>query len=422
MPVPRLTKENYVELYRRVLPASYIEPLEAEDDGVGMDVPYAFAAMMELADCASNKGTQSYFLRPHSDQTDEPAAGQRKAIGSFLVTRVGYAAEPITIPASTVIEAFRLDSYGDEELLGRYVTLAAATIAAGSGTTLLLPVEAEFPGYFGNLFADSAYLRFAPLGNSRIPCTVIITGFDAQFHRVASTIDDPFVDRFVATDLGRYARIVPDNGVVFETQPLYLVKIDTLDVAQQRMTPTIGTSSGDEGKLCTVELLELGDVGLALSQPTAITGGNGGMLDARGVDLGTSRLTGEGDESFESRLEALDDVVSPPAVMRAIDRVLGPSGIAWRLMETGDPKGLGGRVWDLHPWDFGNLGSVVSGAAVYDVQGAVWLSANQTRRFFVIAVSSAIGLEPLLASRLWNEVNAIREAGVGFRLVIDSTL
>lgn len=422
MPVSRLTKEDFAELYRRVLPASYIEPLDTMDDAVGMDLPYAFAAMMELADCASNKGTQSYFLRAHSDQTDSPAAGPSRATGAFLLARTGYAALDLVVPARTAIEAYRVDSYGDEEFVGRYFTTAELIVPAGSGAPLALAVEAEFPGYFGNLFADSVYLRFAELGKSRVPCAVAILGMDAVFQRTATLAEDRFVDRFESRDVGRYARVTPAADEVFETQPLYLMRLDWLSVPSQQMLPSIGLSSGDEGKLCTVELLELSELGLSLSQPTAIVAGNGGMLDARGVDLGVSRLTGESDESFAARLEALDDTTSPPAIVRAVDRVLGPSGIAWRLMETGEPQGLGGRVWDLHPWDFGQLSPVSSNVSVYGVQGAVWLSRSQTRRFFVVATSIAITLEPLLATRVWNEVNAIREAGVGFRLVIDPTL
>lgn len=422
MPVPRLTKENYADLYRRVLPSSYVEPLDTEDDGAGMDLPYAFAAMMELADCATNKGTQSYFLRPHSDQTDMPAAGQSKAFGTFEIRRVGYSVGEVVVPAGTVVEAYRLDSYGAEDFVGRYVTLERVTVPEGTGTATPVNVEAEFPGYFGNLFADSVYLKFALLGRSRIPCSAIAIWSDTFFTRTVSAEDSPNWDWFEASNVNRYARAIPAIGVEFQSQPLNAFRLVWIDVGAQILLPSIAMSSGDDGKLCTVELLELSELGLVLSQPTAITGGNGGMLDARGADLGTSRLTGESDESLEARLEALDDTVSPPAIARTIDRVLGPLGIAWQLRETGDPKGLGGRVWDLHPWDFGSLGAVVSSAEVYDVQGAVWLSTSQTRRFFVVAVSSAITSEPFLASRLWNEVNAIREGGVGFRLVIDSTL
>jgi hypothetical protein len=422
MPVPRTTKEGFVDIFRAVLPPAYIAPLEEQDDGAGMDLPYAFAAMAELADCALNKGTQAYFLRPHSDQTDEPAAAAVKATGAFLASRVGYSAGSLALPAGTVIEAYRLDSYGEEEIVGRYLMTADATIAEGTGEPALLSVEAEFPGYFGNLLSDSVLLRFAPLGVSSVPCVFGTLGFDTIIERSVLTIDDAFSDRFVASDVGRYAQIVPAFGVEFESQPLQLTRINWANTASQQMQPMLNLSSGDRGKRCAVVTKEFGELGLVLSQPTAITGGKGGSLDARAIDVGIARLAGEPDDSLESRIESIDDNVSPVAILRAVDRVLGPLGIAWRLMETGDPKGLGGRVWDLHPWDFGSLGPVVSGSAVYDVQGALWLSASQMRRFFVVAVSTAILTEPGAVLRVWNDVHAARGGGVSFRLVIDSML
>jgi hypothetical protein len=422
MSVARSTKEDFVDIYRTVLPPAYVAPLEEQDDGAGMDLAYAIAAMAELADCASNKGTQAYFQRPHSDQTDEPAAAPVKASGAFLVSRVGYSVGSVVVPAGTIIEAYRIDSYGDEEIVGRYLTAASVTVAEGTGESELLQIEAEFPGYIGNLLASSVLLRFAAIGASSIPCIFATLGFDTILERSVPMEEDTLSDRFVATDVGRYAQIVPISGVQYESQPLQLIQIDWLDAVNQQMLPVVGLSSGDVGKSCTVVTKELSELGLALTQPTAVVGGNGGLLDARAADVGIARLAGEPDESLEARLETLDDNVSPLAIARAVDRILGPLGIAWRLMETGDPKGLGGRVWDLHPWDFGDLGSVVSSAEVYDVQGAIWLSASQLRRFFVIAVSTAILAEPGAATRVWNDVQATRGGGIGFRLVIDSML
>jgi len=422
MPVARTTKDGFVEIYRAVLPKVYVAPLEDQDDGAGMDLVYAFTAMAELADCASNKGTQAYFQRQHSDQTDEPAAAPQKATGSFQIARVGYSAGTLVLPAGTMIEAYRIDSYGDEEVVGRYLTTVSVTIQEGTGEVTTLSIEAEFPGYFGNLLPDSVFLRFAPLGTSSIPCTLGILGFDTIVQRNVLATEDASVDRFVASDVGRYAQIVPSPGTVFQSQPLQLMRIDWVDVANQRMLPSLGLSSADAGKSCIVVVKELSELGLSLSQPTAITGGNGGLLDARAADCGVARLAGEPDESLVTRIEGISDIVSPAAITRAVDRILGPLGIAWRLMETGDPKGLGGRVWDIHPWDFGDLGPTISSSFVYDVQGALWLSASQLHRFFVVAVSAAIMNEPSAASRVWNDVHAARGGGVGFRLVIDSTL
>jgi hypothetical protein len=415
MPVPRTTKDGFAEIYRSVLPAAYVAPLDEQDDGAGMDLPYAFATMAELADCASNKGTQAYFRRPHSDQTDEPAAAPTKALGAFVVSRVGYSEGSIVIPAGTLIEAYRIDSYGDEEVVGRYLTIASVTVAEGTGETESLAVEAEYPGYFGNLLSESVLLRFVEQGTLAVPCVVLP---NLRLQRSVTPVEDATTDRWSQAELGRY--VVLEGTSLATTNLLAPRRITIVTSNAVSVSPTM--VSADIGASVLARVVELSSLGLVLSQPTAISGGKGGMLDAAAADDGVFRLAGEPNASLLSRLESLSDNVSPPAIARAVDRVLGPLGIAWRLMETGDPKGLGGRVWDLHPWDFGDLGPVVSSAAVYDVQGAVWLSTSQTRRFFVVAVSTAILTEPSAAMRVWNDVQAARGGGVGFRLVIDSTL
>lgn len=417
MPVTRLTLEQYVDIYRKVLPSSYVEPLESQDDGLGMDLAYAFAAMFELADCAINKGTQAYFLREHSAQTDASGAGAAKATGQLQITRSGNVLTALTLPAGVLIEAYRLDSYGEEQSIGRFVTLATTSIGEGSGETATVEVEAEYPGYFGNVSLGGADFRFVELGNLVIP-----SEFDGLgFLRSADPTTDASDDTWSGDEAGQY--IVFESDEAFVSLPLTPRRIQSVYTVTGVRGVIVSPfpDGADTNKHALVRRMEWSEL-LGVTQATAIVGGNGGMLDDRAVDVASQRIAGETDVALARRLEYLADAVTPAAIARAVDAILGPLGIAWRLLETGDPQSLGGRVWDLHPWDFGSLGFAVSTAAVYDVQGAVWLSRSQLRRFFVLAVAPSITSEQYAAGRVWNALNSLRAAGVGFKFVVDATL
>ena len=212
------------------------------------------------------------------------------------------------------------------------------------------------------------------------------------------------------------------EGDGFDTPDLQTPRQITIVTDSYNVTVSPDIADTDLGKPCTVRVLEPSELGLVLYQPVAIEGGRGGMLDARAVDMGTSRLAGETDPALIARLETLDDTTSLPAIKRAVDRILSPRGIAWMVLEGGDPKGLGGRVWDLHPWDFGSMGMEFGQSGVNGVHRAVWLTRSQTRRFFVVLVSAAIVREPFLAGHVWTTVSNLRATGVAFRLMIDNSL
>lgn len=413
MPVQRLDTEGYVEIFRRVLPADYVAALESLDDGLGLDLAYAFAAMMALADCASNKGTQSLFLRAHSDQTDVPAQEQAKAVGTIRLTHRGVTLGYAVVPARTALEAYATDSYGSELFIGRYFTKWEVVLSEGP-TSQLVDIEAELPGYFGNLPLGAATFRFVPMGRFAIPSQVS-NALPDRLTDVGGDADDTW-SVFME---GRYLVVDPAPGETFGSSAQTARRIMVAVAGSfAQVTPSY---AGDNDKLCTARVLELEDM-VAIEQTAAITGGNGGMLDAYAADLGMFRGLGESDVVFGARAEAIADTTTPAAIARAVDAILGPLGVAWRLMETGDPGGLGGFVWDLHPWNFGNLSTVASSAEVYSVQGAVWLSRSQTRRFFVVAVSTAIDAFPGAAAQVWKRVNDIRGFGVGFRLVMEPAL
>ncbi len=66
------------------------------------------------------------------------------------------------------------------------------------------------------------------------------------------------------------------------------------------------------------------------------TGGAFPWLDLLGSNRGLVRVAGEPDAAFRARLRSLVDTVSPGAVVRALDALLNPLGLAYTLRETFD--------------------------------------------------------------------------------------
>lgn len=96
--------------------------------------------------------------------------------------------------------------------------------------------------------------------------------------------------------------------------------------------PPPGTGTG--GASWTV-LDWVNDFGLACTNAAKPTGGRLGMLDAIGFDRKLPRLQGEDDETYRQRIWQIADKVTPNAVKRTLNRVLG--SIPWCFREVGGP-------------------------------------------------------------------------------------
>jgi hypothetical protein len=100
------------------------------------------------------------------------------------------------------------------------------------------------------------------------------------------------------------------------------------------------TAAGDviPGDIDTVKVLletpDYGDITIRVSQVAPTVGGTDAALDALGADRGVTRQTGESDTAYRGRLRSLPDTVSPDALRRTIDSILGPAGVAYDFIET----------------------------------------------------------------------------------------
>lgn len=438
-------KADFLQLWRGVLPESYTYPLEQSE--AGLDIPSAHAAIWARVEQAANRSQGSYYLRAHSTQTAPIASGPVKATGTVELRRAAPALGDIAFPRGTVLIAEVRDSLGGTLFLGRFLTTADAQIDDASIGPVTVVVEAEFPGYTGEVAAGSI-VRFEPQGRRTTPATVDTTT------RVARSVpsSDGTSDPFDATLIGRYVRLVSSLLVSVDARAPRLVTGTYIAVDGQvglELAPAL--DAADLGKAVTVEVEEYEDLGVTVTQPAETTGGAPDALGAIGSDRGIGRVPGETDANFRARFEHMADILTPAAHIRILDRILGSAGIDYEYLETGDVEGLMGFTWDVHPYDVGQVCPPIEKLPGSELvgQGIVWLGPGTLTRFFVICVGTSLDGEfgffydadwfapgfpnawdlgvydgaPLgyqaLIGQVWNEINDARAAGVGFIIIQD---
>jgi hypothetical protein len=188
-------------------------------------------------------------------------------------------------------------------------------------------------------------------------------------------------DKFHAGHVGRFATLIGLPSGVQSPR-----KITSVDAVNQTAIFSPALPVGDVGATGVVcEIVELGDLGLEVTQPLDATGGRVAMLDAIGFDRRAGRVVGEGDEAYRHRLCELADTISPAAIERLLESILEPCGICWRLKETRQVDELKGFVWDIDPYDFGQIPAVPNnGVGDLVGEGAVFMSRSTAWTFFII--------------------------------------
>lgn len=445
------TKTEFEALWRSILPADYTDPIETEAQSAGFDVPSLQSAIFAEFERNANISQQAYFLRRHSIQTGERAASGAKARTTLQLYRAAPALGDVLIHEGKVFLAEAQDSLGGSLALGRFLAVSAVTLPQGQSGPVAVLVEAEFEGYAGNVW-EGTILRAEPEGRLSVPAIVSTV---SELRRSVLPAEQN-ADRFNLGMVGRMIRLVPsgvlvtpDAGVPRRVVGAYEASGETV---LQFAPPLL---AGDLLAPVTVELEELEDVGVSVTQPAPATGGRVDVLSAVAGERKVERSTNETDADFADRLVELPDVVSPNAIERILKRILEPYGVRYCLHETGDVDGLMGFTWGVHPWDYGTAcgcGTVEPPGSALIGSGIVWMSAGTSTRFFLICMGR-VSLEQLgfawdssdtnnpypaawgvmiwdgfdaafneLAGRVYDAIDAAREAGVGFAIVLDETL
>jgi hypothetical protein len=362
-----LTQADLEELWRRILPRGYTRPIEEEADGQGFDVIAALAAIFARVDVSVNRTTQAYYIKPHSTQTDESAMGARRATGSVDVLRAAPTTIDVTLPTGTELQATFVDTNGATQLGPLLRLTAELEMLAGSVGPFAAAIEASRPGFDSNLEAGSVS-SFALLGRASIDSSVPAAGNIVE----NAGGEDVFTHGMVGVQYLRF-----DTGPnIGETRRI--VSAFTQPGGLLGVTVDGGALVAGTGE---ASVLEHEDLGLSVSQAADTSGGRDAWLDAIGEERDVSRRLAETDGAYLERVCEVEDNISPGAILRICNRILGPLGIGFVFKETRGP-GLPGLVLDFDAHD---AWDVTSGKVHLDeVCGAV--------RFFVICVGpSALG-------------------------------
>lgn len=419
--IPPRTRDEFLALWRSLFPSSYTSPIDRSADG--LDTFAAIAAIFARIDKAINSTQQRAFIRPHSQQTGEPATGGVRSTGYVIVTN--GVVTPLNLVAGSVLRQVYLDSYGVERLGDAYLVNATTLIPMGQSAVVL--VTCDRTGEHGNV-ASGSITAFETFGGGVTFDAPVVSAGDLTLVTITSE-----EDRFSVDMLGRYVRFVggPNDGAIRQ-----LVALSTANGAfvDSALVAGAGTSA---------ELLEMSELGVTVTQPEAFVDGRDPWLDQLGADRKVYRQFGEGDDAYAVRIQTLDDTVSPNAILRATQRILSPLGIDFRILEALDPDGLGGAASDVTPSDIDH-----QDAAGYPNDAFSYSLICGSRRFFLIEVeASGVGefgnasddlpeppevpepnasdyavpdgypvtyIETIAA--LWAQINSIREFGVCFQI------
>lgn len=425
MPTPAWTYDDFLGLWRRIFPRSYTRPLETEGDGEGLDPVAVAARIFARAEQAIDYTTQRYYLKAHTLQTGEPAAGLGYAAGTLTLTREAPVDFEIVLVVGTLLQAFFVDSYGETREGATYEVTSELVMPAGSAGPFALEVEAVAGGFSGNVRAGSIR-AFVAQTVAEIEDATIGGGLDEVTN--AGTRD-----AFLASHLGRYFVFDTTTPIsVDRERPRRIVTVSG-------QTVTIDTPYAAAGSPADGRVLAFNDLGIVIEQPDALEGGRDAWLDELGAERRINRRLAESDDSYRSRICELPDTISPGAILRICRRILDPIGVRFALKETRDPATWPGFIFDVDPFDVGTpfdggyvggcdvvtsfvicvgLGGLGEFGAPYD---ATTLLPNPNA-FDVMAWDGfPVGYASALAA-LYDQINAARAAGVCFHLELDPAL
>ena len=423
MPTAPWDSSNFLDLWRRLYPRAYTRPLEEESEGEGLDPVAAFAAIWARVDRAIDYTIQRYYLKPHTLQTGEPAAGLGIAAGALTLTRTAPVNFEITLVPGTLLQASYMDTFGTLREGATYEVVTELVMPAGSAGPFSLDVQAVSGGFSGNV-REGSIVAFVSQTVAEIDDATIGAGLDTVTN--AGTRDS-----FIDSHVGRY--------FVFDTTTPIDVDRETprriISIGGQVVT--VATPYAAVGIPAPGRVLAFADLGITIEQPDALTGGRDAWLDAIGEERRIFRRNGESDDAYRDRICELPDTISPGAINRIARRILDPLGIRFVLKETRDPNTWPGFIYDESPYDVGTpfdgyvggcelttafvicvaLGGQGEFGAPYDATLVPNPNAWDVMAYDGFAVEYAATL-----GALYDQINAARAAGVCFDIVLDLAL
>lgn len=355
-----ITRDDGFAIIKSRMSRADIRNLLAAPDGEAMTAAIVDVFVDESQRLERNIDAR-HLLSRASDQA-RAAGDQAFATASIVISRdPAKIGAPIVIPTGTLVDT----SDGHEFALSSDAsppTTYAARFAAGGLTMMSIAgvttvrATATSPGFTPTSIAGMI-ATFADVANEAEGDVASIT-----LESGARYLNRGAGDYFTPQMVGNYLRLTAGANIGRLVQVgKYISPIKVLVVSAETAydATTLETLSTEAGTCSWMALNWDTDLGFSLSQPTDTTQGYDDTIDALAREKGRQRQTGESAETLRAELMAIVDVVSPGAILRAVNRVLGPLGPAF-LYEQGTTKSecdvtLGskafpGVVWGKTAW------------------------------------------------------------------------
>lgn len=258
-----LNADEIRELWKGAVDESYSEPLELAGEGEGFEAFTQFFSALERVSQAIDRTFQSLYIKPHSSQSDAPAAGGVAATVTLMLSRTRRVHEPIVLVAGTLVEEKQTDwgkEGGVEVLTGRrYALTETFVFHPGDIGPFPVPARAERFGYgYNNPLPGSIRQLVQPgagLENNRAD----VTGFTPllleesppePMHVRVDAENQP--DVFIPEHIGQTVLFVAGANVgrigrVYEYGPPDLSDPDNLGGGTVKITRTTSLESNGVG-------------------------------------------------------------------------------------------------------------------------------------------------------------------------------
>lgn len=334
-PIDPYTQQDLLDLFDRLLPASYLEPLKSPGPGYELyQMVSAIGARCSLA--VERFSCGAYILS---------STGGSFATGVVELYRGSVQPEGIavTVKAGTIVKS----SKGGR----RYLTTADVLFGPEDLGPFTVGIQGETRGYEYNepgivVTADGTSLEgeidsidvlvetapsqpLANFGTATVSFSVQSLGVQTISGMTGGSFSPDSVGRFV-TMLG--AIHAANNG---NRQIMAFIDATSIQVRNAAGVSEVATASVEWQEYSAAT--DVGDLTIQVRQPSATGGGSDAFLDAHGKDRGTPRGDGEPDDSYRGRIRALPDNISPDAVNRALQQLMFPFNLSFGVVETWEP-------------------------------------------------------------------------------------
>lgn len=212
-----LSRDELMALWQSVTDEEFARPMleqaedpEAVEDGVLAIAAYEQAAeQLAAVSSAIERNTQAMFILPHSQQTDDPAAGAQYARTYLNITRDALFEVPLVFRAGDIVFEHLAADYSKDGTIevstGRvYVLETSGVLGAGNPGPLQLNVVAANPGYGYNRPLEGTIKRIVQPGVGFVNGGASVQNNPGTSNRI---IASSFPDVPITDHIGQYLQI-----------------------------------------------------------------------------------------------------------------------------------------------------------------------------------------------------------------------